>query len=353
MLMDEKIKICAKCQNRKMSMKKGIVCGLTGEKPQFEESCETFIVDEKVLLEEQRRAEYEKYDDTPDTTEYDGSEVPKSKKWLISILSFVLCFIVAFEVGFCDGGDEQDAPMTEREKIEYFISRNMMRLPQKLDNGNVWVGLSLKGNDVIYDINCDIDIEEYNLMDEKIKEMVRIYEKHNLLNNFNSAENFDAIDLYQYIKDRKFTLIYRFNDRNTNPLYDVKITEPEMKRGVSSKKYKCPLEDIKAIVDYMNTNRPLIADDGTKYEKVLFNESPYELVYKITLPLTTVEMKAIATKDLDNWIKEDWEYFNDLAMALANINEYPVIFSFCANNGSEYHHLTITPDRYRKLSESK
>ena len=63
---EEKIKICAMCKNRKMSMQKGIVCGLTGEKPQFEESCESFIVDEKVLLEEQRRAEYEQFDDTPE-----------------------------------------------------------------------------------------------------------------------------------------------------------------------------------------------------------------------------------------------------------------------------------------------
>jgi hypothetical protein len=81
-----------------------------------------------------------------------------------------------------------------------------------------------------------------------------------------------------------------------------------------------------------------------------FNENPYELVYKLTFPYTLAEIQTIPTKELDEWVETDWEYFTDVPMALVNINEYPIIICFCAKNGTEYHRMTISPDKYRKLS---
>ena len=42
MEMEEKIKICKICKNKSFSDEKGIVCGLTGEKPTFENECPDF-----------------------------------------------------------------------------------------------------------------------------------------------------------------------------------------------------------------------------------------------------------------------------------------------------------------------
>ncbi len=42
----EKLDYCRVCENRKTDYERGIVCGLTNEKPTFEESCPDFTIDE-------------------------------------------------------------------------------------------------------------------------------------------------------------------------------------------------------------------------------------------------------------------------------------------------------------------
>jgi hypothetical protein len=46
MEMEEKIKICKICKNKKFTEDKGIVCGLTNEKPAFEDECPDFKIDQ-------------------------------------------------------------------------------------------------------------------------------------------------------------------------------------------------------------------------------------------------------------------------------------------------------------------
>jgi hypothetical protein len=45
MTMDERLEFCRVCENRKMNMQIGMVCGLTSEKPTFTEKCEDFKMD--------------------------------------------------------------------------------------------------------------------------------------------------------------------------------------------------------------------------------------------------------------------------------------------------------------------
>jgi hypothetical protein len=46
MEMQEKIKICKICKNKQISDEQGIICGLTGEKPAFENECPDFNPDQ-------------------------------------------------------------------------------------------------------------------------------------------------------------------------------------------------------------------------------------------------------------------------------------------------------------------
>ena len=46
----ERIKQCSKCENGKKHPNRGTLCGLTGQKPTFEESCENFIEKKKKHL---------------------------------------------------------------------------------------------------------------------------------------------------------------------------------------------------------------------------------------------------------------------------------------------------------------
>jgi hypothetical protein len=49
MEMEEKIKICKICQNKSYTSEKGIVCGLTNEKPDFEKECPDFKIDQLAI----------------------------------------------------------------------------------------------------------------------------------------------------------------------------------------------------------------------------------------------------------------------------------------------------------------
>ena len=64
MNLDERLKFCRICENRKMNPAIGLVCGLTNEKPAFEGNCPDFKLDQKeadslVHLEKEVKAEEE------------------------------------------------------------------------------------------------------------------------------------------------------------------------------------------------------------------------------------------------------------------------------------------------------
>jgi hypothetical protein len=48
MTRDEQLEFCKKCTNRKMDFQKGLVCGLTNEKADFEDTCPDFNEDTNI-----------------------------------------------------------------------------------------------------------------------------------------------------------------------------------------------------------------------------------------------------------------------------------------------------------------
>lgn len=51
MTLEEKLKVCSICKNRKHSIKEGLVCGKTDAKPAFADDCPDFDID----IAEQKR----------------------------------------------------------------------------------------------------------------------------------------------------------------------------------------------------------------------------------------------------------------------------------------------------------
>lgn len=54
---EERISICKTCQNRTFDMKTGTLCGLTGQKPDFQTQCNNLIIDEKEVEKIQKEKE--------------------------------------------------------------------------------------------------------------------------------------------------------------------------------------------------------------------------------------------------------------------------------------------------------
>ena len=54
---EDRINICKTCQNRSFDMKTGTLCGLTGQKPDFQTQCNNLIIDEKAVEKIQKEKE--------------------------------------------------------------------------------------------------------------------------------------------------------------------------------------------------------------------------------------------------------------------------------------------------------
>ena len=54
MTIDERLKYCRICENRKVNLAIGLFCGLTNEKPNFEPNCPNFKIDQPEAPEGQR-----------------------------------------------------------------------------------------------------------------------------------------------------------------------------------------------------------------------------------------------------------------------------------------------------------
>ena len=104
---EEKIKICSTCQNRKFSAQKGVICGLTGEKPQFDEECESYLIDEFAQAKSEIELKQEEdggYDDENIDSENSKTMLPGAGWFqtiaILSILNIGLYFIdVSFVFG--------------------------------------------------------------------------------------------------------------------------------------------------------------------------------------------------------------------------------------------------------------
>lgn len=54
MTIEDQLKFCKVCKNKRMNVQKGIVCGLTGEKPDFNELCPNYEEDAKEVKKEKQ-----------------------------------------------------------------------------------------------------------------------------------------------------------------------------------------------------------------------------------------------------------------------------------------------------------
>jgi hypothetical protein len=90
MTLDEQLKFCRACINRKFDMNVGVVCGLTNAKPNFSDWCSTFVIDEP---EAKRLAEIERQAVESETSGNNSSLEGKGIK--MGVLGGIIMMVVA------------------------------------------------------------------------------------------------------------------------------------------------------------------------------------------------------------------------------------------------------------------
>ena len=101
MPLDERLKYCRICENRKMNPAIGLACGLTNEKPAFEDKCPDFRIDQP---EADRLVKLER--DAKEEEETSGHFAPEKKAIKMGVLGGVVMIalsIIWFIVGWING----------------------------------------------------------------------------------------------------------------------------------------------------------------------------------------------------------------------------------------------------------
>ena len=101
MTLDERLKYCRVCENRKMNTAIGLVCALTNEKPAFEDKCPDMIIDQK---EADRLVQLEKA--AVEEEETSGHFAPEKKAIKMGVLGGIIMIaisVVWFVVGWING----------------------------------------------------------------------------------------------------------------------------------------------------------------------------------------------------------------------------------------------------------
>lgn len=101
MTVDERLKYCRICENRKMNPAIGLVCGLTNEKANFETNCPDFKIDQP---EADRLVKLER--DAIEEEESSGHFTPEKKAIKMGVLGGVLMIAIAiiwFVIGWING----------------------------------------------------------------------------------------------------------------------------------------------------------------------------------------------------------------------------------------------------------
>lgn len=82
MTIEERLKYCRTCKNRKRDMNKGLICSLTDNTANFENICEDYLIDEKTAEKEKLK-------------ELSKGNIEKGKKKAIVVFSFLISLSVS------------------------------------------------------------------------------------------------------------------------------------------------------------------------------------------------------------------------------------------------------------------
>ncbi|WBU88472.1 hypothetical protein [Cellulophaga omnivescoria] len=87
MNLSEQLILCKKCENRKFDPNTGINCSLTGKKPNFEDTCSTFVLDAK---------EAEKIAAKGQASAYVKEDSKQNMWWVLGVVLIVIKIIWRF-----------------------------------------------------------------------------------------------------------------------------------------------------------------------------------------------------------------------------------------------------------------
>ena len=330
MELSDKIKYCAICQKSKRDMQRGIVCGLTNEKPTFEKQCADLQAS------------------ASDIAELEESLMGGSQKSSAKILTTVLIVVFAVVVGVMwliynyknDGEQTAKNVGNKYEALDAIVDAKMATLPQTKD-GLVFDSITLckkyvkftlrLPNTYIQDYSDDLLICESKFRHSEVLKMLR---------------DEDAELLKNCIKD-SMQIRYAFREATDFPIYTIVVHPKDMEQALSATgPFRCSQKD---------------------FDRVLRSEKkalPYDIVSKIqlsgvnwdygtnTLKLSLRSRRKIKTDKptLTKLVENElWSNVNEFySVRMTMLSEGTIDFRFIGTDDRLQESIKIGPEFYKK-----
>lgn len=81
----ERLEFCKICKKRAKSMEKGIICSLTGDRAAFDDNCDDFESDAKLIVKQKRK-------------EQDVKRSKQLRMWTIAVTSIVVGLLILVRI---------------------------------------------------------------------------------------------------------------------------------------------------------------------------------------------------------------------------------------------------------------
>lgn len=129
--LSERLKVCQTCKNCKRDIDRGLMCALTDEKPDFEESCDKYESDGKAEIRQQYRAESDKR--------------IKGRKWWLAAIPVII--IIALFAAKCSVKSATDSIIDKQ--VQEHIQKNVDQLEQSYGASATKLSAKTKLNDPV------------------------------------------------------------------------------------------------------------------------------------------------------------------------------------------------------------
>ncbi len=352
MELSDKIKYCAICRNSKRDMERGIICGLTNDKPAFDKHCTDLQASAN------------------DIAELEESMIGGSQKSATKIMTAVLIMVFAIAIGvmwLIHNHEDKNKKSVNTSEIKYealeaIIKEKMATLPQPFTEGittdsiilmRKYVKIALTLSDTyLRDYTDERLICESKFRHSQMLKHLRTEDRELL----NACLN-DSLQIrYAFYESKKATTtnavildpVFPANEKPRNQrIYAIVIHPSDISKALNaSEPFRCPQKDFERV---MKSDKKALPFDIVSKIQLSAIKMDYG-ANKLTLNIRSRQKTMPKGAALEQMVKTElWKNALDLySVKMIMLNEGTIDFRFIGSNDRLQDSVVITPDFYKK-----
>ena len=332
MELSDKIKYCTICRNSKRDIDRGIVCGLTNEKPTFNKHCADLQAS------------------AHDIAELEESMIGGSQKSAIKIITALI--IVAFGIAMgimwlihsYEANKAEQAAQAAKQKIEALdalLKAKMATLPQTIGEGITMDSICLKKKYV----SVMLSLSNTYIQDYPDDRLI-CESKYRHCEMLKQLRNEDPELLKTCLND-SLQIRYAFRESTKFPIYTIVIHPDDIKKALNTtEEFRCPRKDLERALRSETKPLPYDVVDKIQISAIKPDYATNTLKLNVRMRRKAKPDKATLTQIVENELWKNVSEFYSVRMMM--LNEGIIDFRFIGTDDRLQESITVGPDFYGK-----